>query len=1360
MAGRREQDVGGGPTAAGLHASAGATNLAALANRRPSPSSPAASYSHLETTDEKDPSSMYAAPAAGANQHHAASSPGVDYATPPLPRSHSRTASTSSASPRQSRRSSAAPLSSPSHSRKASLAGLAEHPSSSRTTPLIDESNTSPSSAGYIFDSSFFNSWGAANNANMLGVSTPTSSSIGGSRRGSAMPYVGGYPLSSRQASTTGSIPLSGVSAAALGMMSMAGGNGTSSGSSSPRSAVFPHLGEGISGVADEGIGGEVAGDGQMQAARAHHKPRMSKKGGRRSRSTSTRSASSALSPEVGGLPLVPKRRSSARNGSSPEDVVAEELLPAQLPPSPPIPSDQAQPADMRHSQSSDLSDYGSQADEDEDEGTRRINTVDMGSSSTGDYSNVLQLAGGPPKLQRPQRGPLSPESAISRRDLAASPSSASASGSTSHSLHSSNASGAPAAMTRSLSPRKPRVEPGMERQRSTLSHSSIPMTPVESAESDEAALEAAALRDADREDPNRPRTLKEARELAKARAQARQDPQPTAPAPAPAQLAAVMTPSSSKRFGQVSPKSSEDPATMPNSAESTMDELQAAVGSALSNLDFSPTAGEESFDTTSTASVPGDYVPATPVVNRSESRADEGVERASLEMAYDSAREFDEEDARDQVAQTPRRQQDRETSASGLGLGGDVTPSAAGERPPAADRSTSSTSIAMLRQKSSRSIAPASPTEEQKYVKGGPRDVAERPGALSLSQALALDGPPTPVVSQDDWKTPRSIPKRMASVAQFNEPAGASTPTAAPPPAAVLAPPTRITVPGKTVPFPPSFHVSAISVDKRRAPPWERAKAYAQFTNELCSTPSGISLWIEAATRRPIPNSHSGGKASLMPGSGLGGGPRYPASVSAAGARSATTTADGGFAVHPRDVSNASVRSDQTFPIRGDGGKARDITQIPLDTSQPDAYPGAVPSSIPYPSLVHQPSRSLSGAGSAAPSMSMTPSASSTGSQSQSQSVGLRARKISSGALDVLNSLSSAASPAAKADRPSGTFSRPALPTSSSSSSSSNTRQGGGGFLGSLGRRNSKRSVQSPGAPTGMTMTSSSSQRSVADVGNTSSTSLSGPRGPRIPGAAGALGRAIGNVSRHHGAQSNTAAQSSTGVNAAGSIDLGVMARNPETANLGLAMTRGSASTDAARGPSDASSSAPAPRPAAVIPEGVSASPSGTLSGPRGPRAPGTLRNSPSVQRLNASASPVEGGGAGAGTAPTFIPSYPGGGASPPKKLSPLHTPTTGHGAGSQRTSPQPADAGPRVGKTSPQPSDYAAGNGNSSSGRSGAMEDRPEFKEALRKLVDVLPDADEDVLSGYLRRAAGNDLRAIGDYLGDQATGSLKRR
>jgi len=55
-------------------------------------------------------------------------------------------------------------------------------------------------------------------------------------------------------------------------------------------------------------------------------------------------------------------------------------------------------------------------------------------------------------------------------------------------------------------------------------------------------------------------------------------------------------------------------------------------------------------------------------------------------------------------------------------------------------------------------------------------------------------------------------------------------------------------------------------------------------------------------------------------------------------------------------------------------------------------------------------------------------------------------------------------------------------------------------------------------------------------------------------------------------------------------------------------------------------------------------------------------------------------------------------------------------------------------------------------------AIEADPEFVSQVDKLADLLPQADREVLAGYLRRA-GSDLNAIGQYLDDEKNGNLRR-
>ena len=49
------------------------------------------------------------------------------------------------------------------------------------------------------------------------------------------------------------------------------------------------------------------------------------------------------------------------------------------------------------------------------------------------------------------------------------------------------------------------------------------------------------------------------------------------------------------------------------------------------------------------------------------------------------------------------------------------------------------------------------------------------------------------------------------------------------------------------------------------------------------------------------------------------------------------------------------------------------------------------------------------------------------------------------------------------------------------------------------------------------------------------------------------------------------------------------------------------------------------------------------------------------------------------------------------------------------------------------------------------------PEFTEQVDKLAALLPQADRNILAGYLRRA-GSDMLAIGQYLEDERTGVVR--
>ncbi|KAL1681355.1 hypothetical protein EV122DRAFT_261161 [Schizophyllum commune] len=59
---------------------------------------------------------------------------------------------------------------------------------------------------------------------------------------------------------------------------------------------------------------------------------------------------------------------------------------------------------------------------------------------------------------------------------------------------------------------------------------------------------------------------------------------------------------------------------------------------------------------------------------------------------------------------------------------------------------------------------------------------------------------------------------------------------------------------------------------------------------------------------------------------------------------------------------------------------------------------------------------------------------------------------------------------------------------------------------------------------------------------------------------------------------------------------------------------------------------------------------------------------------------------------------------------------------------------------------------------GKTQTQRDDPEFKRQLENLMNLLPHADKDTLSGYLRRT-GQDMLALGQYIDDEKNGRVRR-
>lgn len=1038
---------------------------------------------------------------------------------------------------------------------------------------------------------------------------------------------------------------------------------------------------------------------------------------GRRRKSSSSRGQSSQSNTTP---PPVPRRNSSVSYRSNGGERSAERV--ADLPPSPSVPatyqtltsSDALPPPPIQAPQgssggSSDTSDYGSDAEEHD-------NTFDGPSSGSrgdgigliGDSSHAFQLTGGPPQLQRPARTKLgSPNS--TRGASTMSPTSSS-SGSTA-------ADGQP---KRSRSPRKPHREPTLQAQSAmselrqsrdresllgaagTLRELASTSPPIGSQTEDgralaaekvsgtkaspidEATLEAEAIRAADLADPDRPRTLKEARELAKARARAKREGSREITSPERAQV----TTSLDAVQSNPQPVRSND-SDYTDIGNGTMDDLQAAVGNAMADLSFSSQTTASDHNLSTGTAMPPPSSGKSSLLLRPTSEFDEGraTSRASTDQSFNSAHEQPEASTSHQDEAQPQPQAGRMThdrGQSSSGSGDTMLPSDSGGH--------TEGEVNRLGMPTPRDVS--SSWDNQQYVKGGIRPAqSENKSAMSLAQALSLykagdsSGGATPTAEA----APAAAVAPTLTTAQLREQAKASLALSSPSgpgqslgsyyqmmtSSPVVTSETRLGIPGKTIPFPPAMNFGSVSYDKRKMPPWERARAYAELVNELACASTGLELWMQASQKPRA------GPVRVSPrADGPNNGPRFPTSSS-----NDSSFGGGGTPglIHPRDASGASARSDMTFPMRGDGARARDVTAILVDPSKPETMPGAVPSGIPYPTLVSaHPGAQRSLSSTSGLSNGTTNSSTSGATTLPMGATGLRVRQMSNNALDTLAGFSSGRiSPSKGSVASMGSGSTSTVSSNTGPPPSSSNRPG----LFGLGRRGSKRSAH-PGPPTMMGMTSSTSLQSV-----------SGPRPPRLQGAAGVLGRAIGSGSNRSASAAAGPPNISSPISSPITTDYG----KPSTFEPSKSMGAGLGSTRGSIGGGDGGADTAS---AAMFRRGSNSSGmSGSASSPYGPRGLSSTRQ-PSPNRA----------------VPTSL-----------RSTASNNAIYASGGTGRYEATP---------------------------GGRGGNDPDAdPRFKQALTKVMDVLPDAEPDVLRGYLERASGQELNAIGQYLEDQSLGKIRR-
>lgn len=220
--------------------------------------------------------------------------------------------------------------------------------------------------------------------------------------------------------------------------------------------------------------------------------------------------------------------------------------------------------------------------------------------------------------------------------------------------------------------------------------------------------------------------------------------------------------------------------------------------------------------------------------------------------------------------------------------------------------------------------------------------------------------------------------------------------------------------------------------------------------------------------------------------------------------------------------------------------------------------------------------------------------------------------------------------------------------------------------------------------------------------------------------------------------------------------VDLDSSAQRTEQANLGLGLTRSAESGESSEFENSLASTAPASKFNGSWSPGYFQGGSGGTPGTADtePKTPTVAQSSPFAQSGNSS------GG-------YFAPSYSLRQAtsmstiqanSPTSAVAPNNREWRPDHLGAHSPSPRasPGLNGPAL---PPRPGQVAAGEKAGDATNKNGHD--PEFSRALSRLADVLPDVDEDILVGYLRRAGGRDgdeVRAIGEYLGDKAAGRIK--
>ncbi|SPC65397.1 uncharacterized protein UHOD_00528 [Ustilago sp. UG-2017b] len=544
---------------------------------------------------------------------------------------------------------------------------------------------------------------------------------------------------------------------------------------------------------------------------------------------------------------------------------------------------------------------------------------------------------------------------------------------------------------------------------------------------------------------------------------------------------------------------------------------------------------------------------------------------------------------------------------------------------------------------------------------------------------------------------------------------------------------PPRIEVYGKTVPLPKAFASSNIVVDKKRMSSWERARTYAQYTNELLHLETGLNLWMEVVQRPAMRQQNNRAAPGKQGDDWLTQG-TLP--------RSTHVRNEGSYA--------DSIRSDMTFPMRGDGAKAKEIVSVMPTMVE---SPVRTPVNLPYPGVV---------------------------SQQQQQQPQPQPRSNST---QTFSSISGSTLPMSTSatDSLSGT----------GNTSRSSGMGGGNRFFGGLGRKHSKRTqpsapISNAPAPSHFSSAATAARGSRAYLANNRNKSAASADLPGVP--SGSLPAARPSIDTFETSYSSHSRPESpaTGPTRITGLGIGSSSGDASLGQLASASTGRLNSVQEHRSEGGKSMTSPA----AITTSVSTASTSSTtgLRAPLGPRAPNMgstnagssydMKRTDSNQTQTGTITPVtpitpNTGGFGSG--PTFVSRLGGGsfsssgGAHAPRSpgregySSPdfLHAPRrTSDLTGTSPTSPQSSgqDRSFRIGGGLRSSLSYGSVRERMRSGSSPGPDDEA-FQQALTKLGDVLPDADTQTLRYYLKKAKGNDLAAIGDYLQDQSLAKLPK-